>query len=172
MNVIETERLILRTMKSEDHSALAKVLCDEAAMIHYPKAFSEKQVHEWIARNQLRYEQDGHGLWTVVLKATNEIMGDCGLTYQRVDGVDELEIGYHIIPRYWKQGFATEAAAACRDYAFNTLNANRVISWTNPSNLASRKVSEKNGMTFEKETKDSYGRPSVVYSISKDCFEK
>ena len=164
MTVIETSRLILREMILEDCEVLAEVLCDPKAMHHYPKAFSLEEVSAWVERNQARYRNDGHGLWTVVIKETGEVIGDCGLTYQHVDGVDELEIGYHIIPKFWNLGYATEAAAACCKFAFENLSAKRAISWMNPENYASRRVAEKNGLEFEKETRDSHGRPSIVYS--------
>jgi len=65
---------------------------------------------------------------------------------QEVDGVEEVEIGYHIRRDLWGQGLATEAAQACRDYGFSQLGFDKLISLINPANIASRRVAEKNGM--------------------------
>ena len=78
---------------------------------------------------------------------------------------DEPEIGYHVVQYRWGQGFATEAASACRDYGLKTLRLGRLIAWMHPANVASRRVAEKIGMQLEKQTNDSSGRPAVVYAI-------
>lgn len=93
---IETERLVLREMTPDDYDALYAVLADSDIMEHYPYTFDETRVHNWIARNMKRYEQDGFGLWAVVLKETGEMIGDCGITMQNIHGTMLPEIGYHI----------------------------------------------------------------------------
>jgi RimJ/RimL family protein N-acetyltransferase len=87
----------------------------------------------------------------MILKSTSELIGDCGLVRQSVDGVDEIEIGYHVRRDLWGQGYASEAARACRDHGFSTLSAERLISLIRPENVSSRRVAEKNGMTIWKE---------------------
>lgn len=89
----------------------------------------------------------GHGL-----KSAGELIGDCGLTKQNVDGHDEVEIGYHVRRDHWGRGYATEAARACRDYGFAHLPVERLISLIRPENIPSRRVVEKNGMKIWKET--------------------
>jgi RimJ/RimL family protein N-acetyltransferase len=84
-----------------------------------------------------------------------------------VDGVAEEEIGYHIHRGCWGQGFASEAAAAVRDYQFNVRGKRRVISWMSPEHLASRRVAEKNGMHFEKWSVNRFGGPMVVYAMTR-----
>ena len=79
------------------------------------------------------------------------MVGDCGLTRQTVDGVDEIEIGYHVRRDLWGQVLAPEAAGACRDYGFDKLAAGRLISLIRPENLPSRRVAEKVGLTLWKE---------------------
>ena len=156
----------LREMIPGDLDDLYPILSDPIAMRYYPKPFDRKMTKEWIERNINRYRKYGFGLWAVIHTDDNLLIGDCGLTYQLVAGVDELEIGYHILRSYWKQGLATQCAIACRDYAFDELCRDRVISWMNPENAASRTVAEKIGMRQEKETTDSKGRPAVVYSMT------
>jgi [ribosomal protein S5]-alanine N-acetyltransferase len=151
MPVLETQRLVLREFQHEDLDALAAILSDRETMRYYPVSFDSAAVADWIQRNRTRYANDGHGLWAMILNSTRELIGDCGLVRQRVDAVDEIEIGYHVRRDLWNQGYASEAARACRDYGFANLKVDRLISLIRPENLASRRVAEKNGMTIWKE---------------------
>ena len=151
MPVLETQRLVLREFQHEDLDALAAILCDRETMRYYPVSFDSAAVADWIQRNRTRYANHGHGLWAMILKSTRELIGDCGLVRQSVDAVDEIEIGYHVRRDLWNQGYAAEAARACRDYGFANLKVDRLISLIRPENLASRRVAEKNGMTIWKE---------------------
>lgn len=164
MKIIETSRLILREFAPDDADALELVLSDPETMRFYPAPFDRAGVEQWIARNLQRYLKHGHGLWAMVLKASGQMIGDCGLTVQEVDGVDEVEIGYHVRRDLWGQGLATEAARACRDFGLARLPVERVISLIRPKNLPSRRVAEKNGMTVWKEIVWR-GLPHLVYVI-------
>ncbi len=170
MNILETPRLILREFVADDQDALALVLSDPETMRFYPAPLDKAAVEEWIARNRLRYIKDGHGLWAMVLRLTDEVIGDCGLTVQTVDNADEIEIGYHVRRDLWGQGFATEAARACREYGFAKLPVERLISIIRPENLPSRRVAEKNGMKISKEVTRT-GFLHWVYSIRGDESE-
>jgi ribosomal-protein-alanine N-acetyltransferase len=166
VQILETPRLILREFQMDDIDALAHVICDRETMRFYPTPFDRNGVEEWISRNRNRYAKDGHGLWAMVLKANGELIGDCGLTVQNVEGIDEIEIGYHVRRDCWGQGFATEAARACRDFGFSRLPIERLISLIRPENLASRRVAEKNGMQVWKEIVRA-GLPHLVYVIDR-----
>ncbi len=151
MAVIETARLLLREFVQGDADALAAVISDPETMRFYPEPRDRAGVESWIERNRQRYRDDGHGLWAMVLKSSGEVVGDCGLTRQTVDGVEEIEIGYHLRRDLWGRGLAPEAAAACRDYGFERLGAERLISLIRPANLPSRRVAEKIGLSLWKE---------------------
>lgn len=162
--ILETERLVLREMTTDDFDALLIVLGDADSMRYYPKPFDSDHVKNWIEWNRRNYKQYGVGLWAMVLKATSEVIGDCGLIWQQVEGRQELEIGYHVRRDLQCQGYATEAARACRDYAFNILGQNRVISLIRPENIPSCRVAEKNNLKVTKETlwRDI---PHYIYAI-------
>ncbi len=167
MPILETPRLILREFVPADVDALARILSDPETMRFYPMPFDHTGVEEWIARNRRRYANEGHGLWAMVLKTTQEVIGDCGLVVQEVDNTNEIEIGYHVRRDHWNHGFATEAARACRDFGFAHLPVDRLISLIRPENLPSRRVAENNGMTVWKEVV-RVGLPHLVYAIRKD----
>lgn len=171
MKILETSRLTLREFSTDDADALALVLSDSETMRYYPAPLDRTGVEEWIARNIRRYAKYGHGLWAMVLKSTGELIGDCGLTVQNVDGIDEIEIGYHVRSDLWGRGLATEAAQACRDLGFARLPVDRLISLIRPENVPSRRVAEKNGMTVWKEAKwkDLF---HVVYAVRREAVRK
>ena len=167
MEILKTSRLILREFTLQDADALARVLSDPKTMRFYPAPFDRDGVEEWIARNIQRYSEYGHGLWGMILKSSGELIGDCGLTPQSVDGQTEIEIGYHVRRDLWGRGLAPEAARACRDYGFANLSLERLISLIRPENIPSCRVAEKNGMTVWKEIvwRDL---THLVYAIRRD----
>jgi ribosomal-protein-alanine N-acetyltransferase len=167
MQILETPRLTLREFCAEDVDALSLILSDPETMRFYVKPFDRQGTEEWIARNRQRYTKDGHGLWAMILKASGELIGDCGLVVQEIDGASEIEIAYHVRRDHWRQGLATEAARACRDYGFAHLPVDRLVSIIRPENLASRRVAEKNGMVIWKEVA-RVNLPHLVYTIRRE----
>ena len=171
MTILQTPRLHLREFTPEDANALAQVLSDPETMRYYPAphgraGYDRAGVEQWIARNRQRYQDDGVGLWAMELTTSRELIGDCGIILQQVEGKLLYEIGYHLRRDHWGQGLATEAAIACRDWAFARLNTNRLISLIRPENLPSRRVAERLGMTLWKEV-NWRGLQHCVYSIEK-----
>jgi len=166
--ILETDRLWLREFEAGDIDALAVVLSDPETMRYYPAPYGRAGVEQWIVRNQNRYAHDGVGLWGMVLKETEELIGDCGIIRQEVEGEWFYEIGYHLRRDLWGRGLATEAAVACRDWGFKNLDVDRLISLIRPENLASRRVAERNGMTIWEEV-DWRGLRHYVYSVGRDA---
>ena len=144
--ILETERLYLREMKQLDFDCLCRILQDEDTMYAYEGAFSDDEVQDWLDRQILRYQKWKFGLWAVVLKETNEMIGQCGLTMQPWKDEEVLEIGYLFQRKYWHKGYAIEAAKACKRYAFEILKADEVCSIIRDTNTASQNVAIKNGM--------------------------
>lgn len=122
--ILETERLFLRELTLADCEELASVLCDPLSLVYYPAPFTLRQVEAWIAWNIENYKKYRHGLWAVILKESNTFLGDCG------------------------NGYATETAGACMEYAFSTLGYQALYTYTKHDNSPSRRVAEKIGMTF------------------------
>ncbi len=173
MSILETDRLILREMEPRDFDALYDVLSDSDIMSHYPYTFDEKRVKGWILKNIERYRVFGFGLWAVVLKETGEMIGDCGLTMQSINGSVCPEIGYHINKRFQRNGYAKEAASACRDWAFANTPFNVLYSYMKQTNLPSAATAAANGMKKVGEYTDAENEITVVYAITrKECAEQ
>ena len=166
--ILETERLFLREMTMDDFDALYAVLSDAEIMQHYPYSFDEERVRSWIERNMNRYKEDGFGLWAVCLKDTGEMIGDCGLTLQNIDGQMLPEIGYHIRKDQQRKGYAKEAAAAVRDWAFQNTEYPALYSYCKYTNVGSFKTAESIGMHFEKEYEDEANKITHVSVIRRD----
>lgn len=166
--ILETERLFLREMTMDDFDALYAVLSDPEIMQHYPYSFDEERVRSWIERNMKRYTDDGFGLWAVCLKDTGEMIGDCGLTLQNIDGTMLPEIGYHIRRDQQRKGYAKEAAAAVRDWAFQNTEYPALYSYCKYTNVGSFKTAESIGMHFEKEYEDEANKITHVSVIRRD----
>ena len=168
MRILETRRLILRHQTPPDLDSLFALYRDPEVTRYIPDA---PRTYE-AAWEELEWHMHGHrrrpelGLWATVLKANNAFIGRCGLLPWTIDGQDEVEIAYLIDRAHWGQGLGTEAAHAILDYGFEALHLPRLICLIDQDNLASMRVAEKIGMTFEKEGRDEMG-PFLVYSRSR-----
>lgn len=150
--VIVTKRLYMRRMDSGDIDSLKAILQDKDVMYAYEHPFSDEEVTEWLVRQTKRYEEYGFGLWAVILRESGAMIGQCGITMQNVpeeivSGGIVPEIGYLFRRDFWHCGYATEAACACREYAFDVLGFNEIYSIIRDNNIPSQKVAVRNGMT-------------------------
>lgn len=168
--ILETSRLYLREIQQTDFAALAEILQDEETMLTYEGAFTNEEVQQWLDRQRKRYQEDGLGLWAVVLKETNQMIGQCGLSMQDANGKQVLEVGYLLNRACWHKGYASESAIACKDYAFTKLNADEVFSIIRDTNIASQKVALRNGMTMIGEFVKHYrgvDMPHYLFSVKR-----
>jgi RimJ/RimL family protein N-acetyltransferase len=163
---IPTKRLAFRQMTADDLDDMAALLGDPDVMRYYTRPKDRDEAMAWIDWNQRLYRQEGFGLWLLTLRATGEFVGDCGLTPQEVDGTIDVEVGYHIRADLQGHGYATEAAAACRDYARHTLHLERLIAIIHPDNVPSQRVAEKTGLTHERDTTSCSGQSVRIYAMS------
>lgn len=169
--ILQTKRLYLREMNWGDYAALCEILQDKAVMYAYEHAFDDTEVQEWLDKQIRRYKTYGFGLWAVILKETEKMIGQCGLTIQDCNGREVLEIGYLFQKAYWHKGYATEAAVACKQYAFDILHVDEVFSIIRENNAASIAVAKRNGMTItDRLTKHYYGMdmPHLVFSAKRN----
>jgi RimJ/RimL family protein N-acetyltransferase len=151
----QTERLRFRMLLENDFDTWIDLFKKDGVgnflgMASIPT--SEEQCEKWFEITMNRYENDLGGMNVLMDKNTGEFIGQCGLLVQEVDGITELEIGYSILPKFWNQGYATEAARKCKEYAFQHNFADSIISIIHIDNIQSEKVARKNGMVLDKKT--------------------
>lgn len=169
----ETERLLLRELEYSDIDALSAILRDEETMYAYNGAFSKNETLNWLERQLARYKKYGFGLWAVILKESGEMIGQCGLTMQPWKDKELLEVGYLLNKKYWHMGYATEAAKACKRYAFKTLDAREVCSIIRDTNIPSRRVAERNGMSVTDSWVKHYrgvDMPHLLYTVKREIL--
>jgi len=170
-NIIETDRLILREFTLDDLSATREIVCDEQTMYALNGAWSAQENREGIQKQVQGYREDGFGRWAVVLKDADKVIGICGLQWCDTDKDKVLEIGYLFNRAYWGNGYAAEAAIACKHYAFDIMNYGEVFSLVRDTNLASMNVAIRNGMLIRGRFIKHYKGediPHYIFSARKD----
>jgi [ribosomal protein S5]-alanine N-acetyltransferase len=168
MIIAETERLFLRHLHIVDGEAMDRVHGDAGVMFYGNGPQSPEWVRKWLRGCLEDYHSKwGFGLWAVVEKSRREVIGYCGLSrFNDVGGAPETEVGYRLARAHWGLGYATEAARAVRDYAFQTLCLSRLIAIIDPRNTASINVATKIGLLYEKNV-IFQGFEDGVYAMSR-----
>lgn len=166
MQGLTTQRLFFRTPVMADVSWWMEYINDAASIRFMPFTVgNEGDCRSFIQRSLERAAADGSGLHAIIEAGTDKPIGMVGLLTQVVDGVDELEVGYHLLPSALHRGFATEAAIACKEFARTNECHSSVISLIDHENFASQAVAKRNGMTYEKDTVHR-GVPAMVWRVS------
>lgn len=166
MIIAETPRLILRHFIWNDLDKLAKIYGDPIVMKFLYRTWTYEETKQQLDLIFDCYEKYGFGEWAIVYKANNKLIGRCGLMPHKVDGEQEIAIGYTLSQEYWGQGLATEATRVSRNYGFEKAGVNRLISLIASENIASQKVAMKNRLKYEKDT-IKYEKTIYVYAVHK-----
>ncbi len=163
----ETERLLFRKLVQEDFQEWLPFHQDSRSSEYWTGESSDATTacKMWFESTLYRYQNNFGGMNMLIEKNKKVIIGQCGLLIQIVDGVQEMEIGYSILPSYWNQGYATEAARKCMEHAFQNQLSKSLISIIHVENTASQKVAENVGMSLDKTTlyKDN---PVYIFRIN------
>lgn len=170
-----TERLTTRFLRESDAVLFEEYFHDpeNCRFMSNPDNLPIKDLSKLVINAQIkRYEDNKLGLQALMLKDTDKFIGICGLLRQEVDGNPEIEIGYHLLKRYWGNGYATEAARLFRDYGFQNNIAPHIVSMIDPRNEPSKKVAIRNGMTLHKEQAMFRGVPYNMFRITRKEWEK
>lgn len=168
MVLIETERLILRESVVDDAPDLFEMNSDPEVLKYTGDvAFKSVEETEELIRNYKDYEKYGYGRWTTIVKATNEVIGFCGLKY--LEDIHETDLGYRWKRQHWGKGYATEAGKACLWYGFEKLGLEQIMAQVLEENKASIRVLEKIGMTYWKQP-GTDENPGLFYRIRREEF--
>lgn len=164
MVIIETNRLILRTFSESDIDAMSLIDQDPKVCEFLPSIGTREKTALMIQKMMKYYDDHGFSLYAVELKSTGEMIGWCGLMIPSFEAhfTPAVEIGWRLSSSHWNQGYATEAAKAVLQYAFETLKLNEVVSFTVVNNIASRRVMEKIGLHHNSD--DDFDHPKIAKS--------
>ncbi|MDR3198495.1 MAG: GNAT family N-acetyltransferase [Planctomycetaceae bacterium] len=163
--ILETNRLFLRELFENDYKDLCEILQDKDVMYAYEHSFSKEEVENWYNKQIENYNENGFGLWAVIHKETKDFLGQCGLTIQKINEKEYLEIGYLLKKKHWHKGYATESVLGCKNYAFETLKAEKVYSIIRDNNIASQNVAKRIGMEKTEEIVKHYYSMDMVHYI-------
>ena len=168
--ILGTERLRLRAYTSADEADLFDVFADPYARRFYPEMEDRGKVRAWIEWNLRNYDEFGLGLWAIELKEGGGLIGDCGLTFQEVEGRRELEVGYHLIERERGNGYATEAARTCLDFGFTRTSCESICSVVRPGNTTSRAVAARIHTARREFTK--CGQVALLFNTTRQAWSE
>ncbi|MFH7767462.1 GNAT family N-acetyltransferase [Acinetobacter sp. BSP-28] len=177
---LETSRLILRAWKNSDLKPFYALNCNPEVMRYFPDCLTRAQSDALAHRFQGLIETQAWGVWAIELKQTGEFIGFTGLHAQPRQFTFSpcTEIAWRLEQKYWGNGFATEAATACLNFAFDSLNLKQIVAFTAAQNIKSQAVMQRLGMQF----KDYFNHPAlddssplqrhVLYQIAAAQFSK
>ena len=157
---LETDRLLLRQWKDQDFPIFAQLNSDPEVMAYFPKRLNREESDAMAYRYKALISERGWGFWALELKHSNEFIGFVGLHECKpvLPFFPCVEIGWRLIRRCWRNGYATEAAGESLRYAFEALGLGEVVSFTTVSNVRSRSVMERLGL---KNTYQNFEHPNI-----------
>jgi RimJ/RimL family protein N-acetyltransferase len=154
MKVLETERLILRRFTVEDGKFILELL-NEPSWLQFigdKGVRTLEDARDYILKSLVAmYERLGFGLYLTELKGEGVPVGMCGLIKR--DSLEDVDIGFAFLPKFWGKGYAYESASAVMAYGKRTFGLNRIVAITSPDNYGSARLLEKLGFNFEKMVK-------------------
>ena len=150
----QSERLLFRSIQSSDAEQWMEFFKDSKAFLYWPeeRGTPEQECKKWYEKQAHRYANELGGMNALIEKSSGLLIGHAGLLVQEVEGKEELEIAYSLLPQFWNRGYAIEAAQKCKTFAFENSFSESLISIISLPNLPSQKVAIRNGMTIERET--------------------
>ena len=166
----ETERLKFRKLVDSDFDSWKPLFYEKDAAVFLgmdPKLDVDELCKAWFTKCNWRYDNLKGGMNVLIHKESGELIGQTGLLIQEVDGKEMIEIGYSILPKFWGQGYASEAAVKCKEYAFKNELANELVSIIHPDNHGSAKVAMNNGMKLFKSIENYKEMPVNIFRIKK-----
>jgi ribosomal-protein-alanine N-acetyltransferase len=172
MNIptITTDHLNLRPFTEDDTGSLHKILSEKDVLCYFPNPESppREKVSKLITDQLNHWAEHAYGWWAVEARLSNILTGWCGLQY--LPHTEEVEISYLLCKSCWGNGYATEAALACIRYGFETMNLATIVAIVHPANSASRRVTEKLGMSFTYQAQ-YFDMDCCRYSIDHSTFD-
>lgn len=171
---LSTQALTTRFITPADAAAWLEYTSDAMATTYtaVPGKSAAGLADLFVSATLARYREGRYGLQALLSKETGELVGMCGLLLQQVSGRPELEVGYHLLRRFWGRGYATQAARMFRDYGFEHVGADSIVSVIDPHNTASQKVALRNGMQLADTAAVLNGNKYWLYRITRAQWQQ
>lgn len=146
--IISTERLYLEKIEENHFDNIYSLVSNEEVQRYFPTTLNREEAREFFDTIQNKYKEDGHCFLAVIRKRDDTFVGICGLLKQKIEGKTEIEIGYKFLNEFWGNGYATESAKGCLEYAKEKQIAQRLIILSVPDNIPSIKVAKRIGFSY------------------------
>lgn len=167
---IETDRLIIRSIREADLEPLAALWADPEVTYYMGGRRNYEEVLKTLREDAQLNPQPAFDLWPVIEKETSQIIGHCGILEKDIEGKSQYEIVYVLAKSAWGKGFATEVANSLKDYVFNQLGLKRITALIDPDNLESEIVATKIGLRYERDTVRPSGKNMRLFALNiEDC---
>lgn len=149
--MLTTSRIILRQWSDADREPFADINADPEVMEHYPRPLTRSESDQVLDRLAAHIDEQGFGLWAAERRSDRQLLGFVGLQRVPFDAhyTPAIELGWRLRRDAWGRGYATEAARACADFAFDNLGIAELFAMARPGNEPSRRVMDRLGMTHD-----------------------
>ena len=172
--IIKTKRLGLRNWNASDLLPFTEMCQDKEVMKYFPNLLSEKDTENFIKRMQVHFKEFGFCYFAVDILGTNEFIGFTGMLHQNYESpfTPCVDIGWRLKKSAWNNGFATEAAIACLDFASEKLNLKEIYSIASKVNVSSIHIMKKIGMNYHSDfqhpalLKNEFLKNCVAYNFT------
>lgn len=172
-SILETQRLSLREFKTSDSDFIIKLLNTPKWLefIGDKNVKSTEDAIEYLQNGPFKsYSENGFGLWLVALKESELAIGMCGLIKR--ENLENVDIGFAFLPNFTKQGYALEIASATLDYAKHSLKIKDIVAITDSKNIASIRLLDKIGLSFEKSIQSQNKENLLLLSSTKNVADQ
>jgi RimJ/RimL family protein N-acetyltransferase len=168
MTPVFTDRLRLEPIGIEHGPDLYQLHLDPAIAQWWDQTWTLHDAIDQAARYEAGWANDGVSKWMAYDRSSNDLIGRGGITRMDLDGADRLEVGWAVLGRFWGLGYATEIGRAALSFAFERLDVDEVVAFTEPHNTRSRAVMDRLGMTYQRDIERD-GYRFVVYAVTPDA---
>ena len=172
INTYNTERLFAERLRPEHLADYRQLFQDEQVMATLSpdgKPLADEEVARWLSLSLEHWDRHGYGYWIFRTRSEKQFVGRAGLHNVQMEGKEQVELGYALMPEFWNQGLATEIAGKIVQLAFEPIGLPQIICYTLTTNRPSQRVMEKTGFRFDREMVHA-DLPHVLYRMTAPEF--
>lgn len=165
---VATPRLCAEPLAEGHYAELCRLHQDARVMATLGGIRSDLETQRFLETNLEHWQKHGYGLWVFRSRDDDRFVGRGGLRRVIVERAQEVELAYALLSEYWSRGLATEMSRAIVTLGFERLELAEIVGFTLTTNMASRRVLEKSGFTYERELIHAE-LPHVLFRLRRPC---